>query len=67
MARPVYITVSSLANSNVVPLDTCRDPFNIGIACVLSAGASLTYTVQYTYDDVQAPTYNPASAWPGAF
>lgn len=61
MARPIYITVGSATNSNVVPLDTCRTPFNIGLGCVLSAGAGLTYTVQYTYDDVQASTYNPAT------
>jgi hypothetical protein len=62
MARPVRVTVGSVTTSNVIPLDTYRTPFNIGIGCALSAGASLTYTVNYTYDDVQAAGFNPATA-----
>ena len=62
MARPVYVTVGSQTTSNVIPLDNYRTPFNIGIGCALSAGASLTYKVQYTYDDVQAAAFNPNTA-----
>lgn len=62
MARPVRVTVGSVASSAVIPLNTYGDPFNVGIGCDVSAGASLTYTVQHTFDDVQSPTFNPATA-----
>ena len=62
MARPVRVTVGSVASSAVIPLNTYGDPFNVGIGCDVSAGGSLTYTVQHTFDDVQSPTFNPATA-----
>ena len=62
MARPVRLIVASASLSKLVPLDYNRDPFNVGVGVTLSAGAVLTYTVEHTYDDVQAPTYNPATA-----
>lgn len=62
MARPIRVTVGSATTSGVIALDTYRTPFNVGIGCALSAGASLTYSVQYTYDDVQANTFSAATA-----
>jgi hypothetical protein len=62
MARPIYVTVGAATNSQVVPLDHYKTPFNVSIGCGLSAGASLTYTVQYTYDNVQDPAFSPATA-----
>ena len=62
MAQPIRVTLGSATTSNVIPLDNYRTPFNVGIGCVLSAGASLTYKVQYTYDDVQASTFSPSTA-----
>jgi hypothetical protein len=62
MARPVRVTVSSQTVSNVIPLNTYGDPFNVGIGCDVSAGASLTYTVQHTFDDVFAAGFVPANA-----
>jgi hypothetical protein len=43
-------------------MDTYRDPFNLGIGVALSAGSTLTYSVQHTFDDVQAVGFNPATA-----
>lgn len=60
--RPINVTVSSLSNSAVIPMDTYQDPFNVGLAVKLSAGASLTYTVQHTFDDVQAKNFDPSTA-----
>lgn len=60
--RPVRVTVGSQAASNVIPLDTYQDPFNVSIGVVLSAGASLTYSVQHTFDDVFADNFDPATA-----
>jgi len=60
--RPIRVTVGSQTASATIPLDTYADPFNVGLAVVLSAGASLTYTVQHTFDDVYANDFNPATA-----
>lgn len=60
--RPIRVTVSSATTSAVIPMDTYRDPFNVGIGVSLSAGATLTYTVQHTFDDVFADSFNPATA-----
>ena len=62
MARPVRVTVSSATSSKVIPLNTYGDPFNVGIGCDVSAGGSLTYTVQHTFDDVQSATFSPSTA-----
>ena len=35
--------------------------FNIGIGCVITSGAMLTYKIQYTFDDIWSPSYNPAT------
>jgi hypothetical protein len=45
-----------------VPLDQYQTPFNVGIGVVIPAGSSATYTVEHTFDDVFAPTFNPATA-----
>lgn len=60
--RPIRVTVSSQAASAVIPLDQYISPFNVGLSVNLSAGATLTYTVQHTFDDVFAPGFDPASA-----
>lgn len=60
--RPIRVTVESQTVSATIPLDTYADPFNVGLAVVLSAGASLTYTVQHTFDDVYANNFDPATA-----
>lgn len=60
--RPVVQTVSSQTASAPIPLDLYRDPFNVGIGVSLSAGAALTYTVEHTFDDINAATFNPATA-----
>jgi len=62
MARPVRVTVASASASAVIPLNTYGDPFNVGIGCDVSAGGSLTYTVQHTFDNVQSPTFDPSTA-----
>lgn len=60
--RPINVTVSSQTTSAVIPLDTYQDPFNVGVGVKLSAGASLTYTVQHTFDNVQAKDFDPSTA-----
>lgn len=60
--RPIRVAVSSATTSAVIPLNTNVDPFNVSIGVTLSAGASLTYKVQYTYDDVWDPAFSAATA-----
>lgn len=60
--RPIRVSVSSAAASNVLPMDQYISPFNLGLGVSLSAGASLTYTVQHTFDDVWSPDFDPATA-----
>lgn len=60
--RPIRVTVDSATASRPIPMDHYRDPFNVGVGVALSAGASLTYTVQHTFDDVFAKTFDPATA-----
>lgn len=63
MGRPVTRTVSgATGTSAVVALNTLAPvPFNVGLLADVSAGGSLTYSVEYTFDDVQANSYNPAT------
>lgn len=60
--RPSTKTLSAVGASEPIPLDHYRGPFNVGVGVVLSAGATLTYTVEHTFDDVFAPDFNPATA-----
>jgi hypothetical protein len=57
--RPVVLSVTGVGNSAVDPLDHYLTPFNVSLAVVVTG--TITYTVQYTYDDVFAPNYNPAT------
>ena len=59
---PMRVTVSSASPSQAIPLNFNTSPFNVSIGVNLSAGASLTYSVQYTFDDVFAPNFNPSTA-----
>lgn len=60
--RPIRVTVASQAASAPVPLDHYQGPFNVGIAVVLSSGATLTYTVEHTFDDVFAKDFDASTA-----
>lgn len=58
--RPVIISlIGSPMTSNVVPIDNYISPSNMGIAVVVSG--TITYKVQYTFDNVFAQNYVPAS------
>lgn len=60
--RPIRVTpIGAVAVSAPIPLDlfayTC-----VGIGVAVSAGATLTYKVQHTYDDVFSNSFSAASA-----
>jgi hypothetical protein len=60
--RPVRVTLTAAGVSPPVVLDQYLSPFNIGLGIAVTGGASLTYTVQHTFDDVFASGFDPATA-----
>jgi len=51
--RPIRVSVGSAASSSVIPMDRNHSSFQ---------GANLTYTVEHTFDDVFAASFDPATA-----
>lgn len=60
--RPIRVTVASQTASAPIPLDHYQGPFNVGLAVVISPGATLTYTVEHTFDDVFQPGFDSSTA-----
>lgn len=58
--RPVRLTTSGVSVSAVCPIDQYLNPTSIALGLIITAPA--TCTVEYTYDDVFSPTFNPATA-----
>lgn len=54
-------SVSSQTASSALRVNLRKFNRAVGICVSLSAGASLTYTLQVTADDVQGPNYNAAN------
>ena len=59
--RPVRVTVSSQTASAPIPLNPLIGQFVVGLGAHVNSG-TLTYQVQYTYDDVYSPTFSAGSA-----
>jgi hypothetical protein len=61
--RPVVYTLiggsGTQTVSRVCPIDHYISPANIALNVVVAG--TITYTVQYTFDDVFAPGYDPAN------
>ena len=57
--RPVVYTVTAVNSSPVYAVDLYISPANIGLAVTVTG--SITYKVQYTFDDVFASGYSPGS------
>ena len=58
--RPTTLTLTNASTSVPVPLNQYVTPFNVALGATVVSG-SPTYTVQYTFDDVFAQGYTPAS------
>lgn len=58
--RPVKYAITGVGTSPVCPADHYVSPFNVALSVVVSG--TITYTVQYTFDDVFAAGFSPASA-----
>ena len=57
--KPVNLSVTGVGNSAVFPVDTYVAPSNMGLAVVVTG--TITYKVQYTFDNVFAAGYDPTS------
>lgn len=57
--RPVNLTVTGVGTSNVFPVDTYVAPTNMGLAVIVTG--TITYKVQYTFDNVYAAGYSPTA------
>jgi|SRR5215831_18836782 len=58
--RTVRLTTNGVSVSAVCPIDQYQNPTSIALGVIVTGSA--TYTVEYTYDDVFSPTFNPAAA-----
>lgn len=65
--RPQVVTVSALQISSPIPVNWREKDFALGLQVGLSAGSSLTYSVQFTNDDPENftdPTdFNTNATW----
>ena len=59
--RPTSVTVSATGTSAWIPVDYRQAPFNLGIAVDVSAGATLTWVVEVTMDDVFDAAVTPVA------
>ena len=58
--RPVTYSVTGVGTSNVNATDHYVSPFNVALSVIVSG--TITYTVQYTFDNVFAANFNPSTA-----
>lgn len=58
--RPVVYSVTGVGASGVFAPDNYVSPFNISLGVTVTG--TVTYSVQYTFDDVFAGAFNPATA-----
>ena len=58
--RPVTYSITGTGVSGVYAPDHYVSPFNIALGVLVSG--TVTYTVQYTFDDVFAKDFTPSSA-----
>lgn len=54
--RPIIDSVGSATTGKTLVVDYADTYFAIGFGCVVSAGGSLTYKVQHTFDDPNGAT-----------
>ena len=59
------LTQSGVGSSRVYAADYFQNPVNIGVQAVVTG--TVTYTVEYTLDDITSATFNAATAtWTAA-
>lgn len=59
--RPKYVSLTAIGVSAPIPINRYSNNSNIGVG-VKIVGGTATYSVQHTFDDVQAPGFTPVGA-----
>lgn len=59
MKSPARVILAAVGNSEWVPLDYIQAPFGVTMAGLLSSTGSLTWSVQYTYDEMNKDSSEP--------
>jgi len=59
--RPTSVTVSATGSSAWIPVDHTQNGFLLGLQVIVSGGASLTWVVQVTSDDIFDSTVTPTA------
>lgn len=59
--QPIRYTVTGVGTSPLINLDYNANPFNVGVACVVTAGTA-TFSVQHTYADITSSSFSTATA-----
>jgi hypothetical protein len=57
--RPVVLSITGVGTSNPYAVDTYISPSNMGLAVIVTG--TITYKVQYTFDDIFAQNYQASS------
>ncbi len=52
--RPTSVRLSAAGFSPWIPINRMSNSFGIGFGCTIESGATLTYSVQHTFDDLYA-------------
>lgn len=60
MSKPVSISTSGVSVSSVVGLCHYIAPFSVSVLTTVTG--TVTYSLEYTSDDIQAAGFNPATA-----
>ena len=59
MGNPVRQVITATGNGTPINLDWMQSPFDVTLQVVLPTGATATYTLQETNDDLNNPTITP--------
>jgi hypothetical protein len=58
--RPVTLSQTGVGSTAVLVPDVAPNPFNMGIG--VRVNGTVNYTVEHTFDDIFATTFNPGTA-----
>lgn len=66
MKPQIFAPVGAVSSANVAILDHLTDSFSVTCAVILSAGASLTYSLEYTIEPISNPSSFDGIVWTAA-
>lgn len=60
--RPIRLVISAAEASEPVPIDISQNSVEVGVGVSLSAGATLTFSVEHTFDDIWSAAFDADTA-----